>query len=280
VGDYLDLVAALKADPNAAVVSTVMTPINGIKWQIAASKEQREGINTWLAAQIAPVYAKLPAPSADDAPNTRQLRAELFGLLGSSSKDPAVLAEARQTAAKFLADPGSVDATLGQTALSIAVEHGDSALFDKLQKQFETSTNPELQQGALRLLVQFDDPALLRRALDYAVSGKVRNQDAAVEFAIALQIPDSREIAWQYIKENWAKVQAQLTTEMGAILVSSTGGFCTAEAHKDVESFFAEHKVPSSSRSLKNALEHIDGCQELRTLQQPNLVKWLAAQAK
>jgi aminopeptidase N/puromycin-sensitive aminopeptidase len=280
VGDYLDLAAALKTDPNAAVVSTAFSGFGSIKWQVASTQQQRDALSQWLAAQIAPVYAKLPAATATDSPNTREMRAFLFGNLGFASKDPAFLAQARAIAAKYMADPASVDATLGQSALSIAVEHGDPALFDQLQQAFENSTDPQIQENALRMLVQFEDPALLHRALDYAVSGKVKNQDAAIEFSIALQIPTSREFAWQYIKKNWAKVQAQLTTEMGAVLVSSTGSFCSVKAHKDVEAFFATHPVPSSDRSLKHALERIDGCQELRTLQEPNLNKWLAALAR
>ncbi|MDR3724267.1 MAG: M1 family metallopeptidase [Terracidiphilus sp.] len=280
VGEYLDLLAALKSDPNAVVVDAALGDFGAIKWRIASSKAERDQLDGWLLAAFKPVYEKLPAPSPNDSPNTRELRASLFGLLGGNSSDPAIQAEAREIAAEYLDNPASVDPTLGQTALSVAVNKGDAALFDRLQKIFETSTNPEIQINALRLLVQFENPALLRRALDYAVSGKVRNQDAAVQFSIALQIPASREFAWQYIKDNWEKVKAQLTTEMGAILVSSTGSLCSADAHKDVEQFFSTHKVPSSDRSLRHALERIDGCIELRMLQEPNLKSWLAAQPK
>jgi aminopeptidase N/puromycin-sensitive aminopeptidase len=63
---------------------------------------------------------------------------------------------------------------------------------------------------------------------------------------------------------------------MGGYLVGSTGTFCSAEAREDVKQFFTTHPVPSSDRAFKNALEHIDGCIELRTLQGPNLDKWLA----
>jgi len=36
--------------------------------------------------------------------------------------------------------------------------------------------------------------------------------------------------------------------------------------------------VPSSDRSLRHAVERINGCIELRTLQEPNLKQWLATQ--
>jgi len=280
VGEYLDLLSALKTDPNASVVESALGGFGTIKWRIASSKAEREQLNGWLTSAFKPIYEKLPAPSPNDSPNTRELRALLFGLLGGNSSNPAILAQARAIAEKYLDNPASVDPTLGQTALSIAVNKGDAVLFDRLQQIFETSTNPEIQINALRLLAQFEDPALVRRSLDYAVSGKVRNQDAAIQFAIALQIPATRDLAWQYIKSNWEKVQAQLTTAMGGNLVGSTGSFCSADAHKDVEQFFATHKVPSSDRALKHAIERIDACVELRTLQEPNLKSWLATQAR
>jgi aminopeptidase N/puromycin-sensitive aminopeptidase len=280
IGDYLSLVTALKADPSAEVVGGTMGGVNAAYTRIAVSADERASLAAWIRSTFAPEYAKLGAPSDSDSANTRQLRSALFSVLGYYGKDPAVLAQARQIVEKFLADPTSVDPTLGQTALAIAARNGDAQLFDRLQKVYETSTNPEFQEGALRLLAQFQDPALIQRSLDYAVSGKVRNQDAAIQLAIALQIDESRDQAWKFIQDNWDKVHALLTTEMGEVLVRFTGSFCSADARDNVQSFFSTHKVESSDKSLKHALESIDGCIELRSLQEPNLKTWLAAQPK
>ena len=75
-------------------------------------------------------------------------------------------------------------------------------------------------------------------------------------------------------------MQTQLTPEMGAILVRSTGSFCSADARDDVKQFFSTHKVPAADQALKHAIERIDGCIELRTLQEPKLKQWLATQPK
>ena len=278
VGDYLNLVAALKADPEAGVVDNATSAISTIDEQIAATPEEKAALSAWIRRIFAPIYAKIGPPSPNDSPNTRQLRADLFGLLGHYGKDPAVVAEAGQIAESYIANPASVDPTLAQTALGIAAENGNAALFDKLQNVFETSTDPELKEGALRLLAQFQAPALVERSLDYALSGKVHNQDAAIQLAIGLMIPEERDQTWKYLQSHWDKASTFLTPEMGAILVSSAGGFCSAEARDSVQSFFTTHKVPAAESSLKHALEHIDGCIELRRLQEPNLKTWLAAQ--
>jgi aminopeptidase N/puromycin-sensitive aminopeptidase len=280
VGDYMNLVAAVKADPNASVLGGTIGGVDAIYDRVAATPEEKAAVSAWIRATFAPQLASLGPPSESDDPNTRELRATLFAVLGYYGKDPAVLAQASSIVDKYLADPASVDATLGQTALSVAARNGDAALFDRLQKVAETSTNPELQESALRLLAQFEDPALVQRSLDYAASGKVRNQDAAIQFAIALQVDGTRDLAWKYIQAHWDKVQAQLTTELGAALVGSTGSFCSAAGRDDVKQFFSTHKVAASDLALKHAIERIDGCIELRTLQEPNLKQWIATQAK
>jgi aminopeptidase N/puromycin-sensitive aminopeptidase len=280
IGDYLDLVAAVKSDSGTEVVYAALGALDAIYDRVAATPEEKTELSAWIRKTFAPEYGKLAPPAESDSANTRELRAGLFGLLGQHGQDPAVLAQSREIAAKYLADPGSVDATLGQAALSIATRHGDAALFDQLQQVYETSTNPEFQEGALRLLAQFEDPALVQRSLDYALSGKVRNQDSIIQLAIALQIEENRDQAWKYIQDNWEKVQTQLTPEMGGHLVRSTGNFCSADARASVEKFFASHKVPAADKALKHAVENIDGCIELRKLQEPKLKQWLAAQPK
>jgi aminopeptidase N/puromycin-sensitive aminopeptidase len=280
VGEYLNLVGALNSDSSAGVIGQGVGGIAAIYQRVAATPEERVGLAAWVRTKFGVQLAKLGEPAADDSPNKRELRAELFNLLGSYGKDPAVVAQAHAIAEKYIADPGSVDATLAQTALVVAARNGDAALFGQLQKVYETSTNPEVKQGALQMLAEFEEPALARRSLDYAVSGKVRNQDAVFQLAIALQDNATRDATWNYIKSNWDKVQAQFTTFMGALLVESSGSFCSAEGRDEVKAFFAEHKVPDSSVGLQRAVDRINACAEFRQLQEGNLQQWLAGQGK
>ncbi len=256
-----------------------MAGVTSIYGQVAASADEKAAVSAWIRRTFSPELAKLGAPAADDSANTRELRAGLFRMLGIYGKDPDILAQARQIGQQYLDNPASVDSTLGMTALAIAARNGDAALFDRLQHVAETSTNPELQVGTLRMLVEFQNPALLQRALDYSASGKVRNQDAAIQFAIPFSIPENRDLTWKYIQDNWSKVQAQVAAR-DVFLVRAAGSFCSADARDEVKSFFADHKVASSNLALRHTVEHIDGCIELRSLQEPNLKQWLASQPK
>ncbi len=278
VGDYLQLVAALKDDGNAEVVSSALTNITTIYERLAATPEERARLSTWIDRTFAPVLAKLGPATASDDDNTRRLRAELLETVGDYGNSPEVRGMARQIADLYLSNPASVDATIGQAALAVAARNGDATWFDKFENAYETSDNPEFKTNALELLAEFRSPALVKRALDYAMSDKVRNQDAFIQFAIPLTNGETRDEAWDYMKANWDKVQAQLTTSTGGYLVSYTGYFCSPEARDDVKSFFTSHKVPASDVSLRHAIEHIDGCIEFRSLQEQNLKNWLDLQ--
>ncbi|HEX8813858.1 MAG TPA: M1 family metallopeptidase [Terracidiphilus sp.] len=277
VGDYLNLVSAVKSDQNAQVISTALGGVLTIYTRVASTDAERDGLAAWIRSSFGPTYAQLPAPSLSDTPATIELRSTLFSILGEA-RDPAVLKQAREIAEKFLADPSSVDPTLGQTALSIATRNGDAALYDKLMQVYETSNNPEFRNGALQLSATFEDPTLARRTLDYALTPKVRSQDAAIQFAIVMQSDKTRPLAWQYIKDHWDAIHSLLTPELGNILVSSTASFCAAAERDDVQQWFSTHKVASADQAVRHAIERINGCIELRSLQEDNLRQWLATQ--
>ena len=278
VGAYLDLATAVKDDSNAAVVETALGAVNIISSQIASTPEERETLAAWVRRNFKPAYERLGAPSAEDSPAKRELRAALLQAVGGVGNDPDVIAQAKTIAAKYLQDQASVDATLADPALDIAAANGTASFFDQLQKITESSSNPDLQESSLHLLAFFNDPALERRAFDYAVSGKVRNQDSPLFFTTMLHGAHTRELAWQLIQQNWDKVNAQMTTMMGAYLVSGSGSFCSAERRDEVVSFYTTHKVHAAERALLRARDQMNDCIELRSAQEPNLKEWIAAQ--
>uniref|UniRef100_E6QK92 ERAP1-like C-terminal domain-containing protein n=1 Tax=mine drainage metagenome TaxID=410659 RepID=E6QK92_9ZZZZ len=224
-----------------------------------------------------PAYHHLGAPSKTDSPETRELRAKLLRFVAGTGEDKSLIDEAKQITAQSLADPASIDPTLAQNALEIAARFGDQKLFDQLQQLAEHSGNPQTRSSSLRSLARFQNPALESRALEYSVSGRVRNQDVTSMFVIALTNRATRSVAWSFIQNNFPKVLAQVTTNSGATLVNNTGHFCSADRQHEVADFFATHIVPSSARALARAKDQIGDCATLRSTQQQNLTDWLAA---
>ena len=278
VESYLDLVAAIRNDTSAEVLSQASAGLNAIDTQIAGDPAERDEFSAWVRKNFAAAYRNLGAPNANDASGKRELRAELLTLVAGLGKDEAAIAEAKSITTRSLADPSSADPTVAIAALNIAARNGDASLFDQLQKTSEEAVNPQQRATALRALTFFTDPALEKRALDYAVSGKVRNQDAASFLAAELRNRDTQDLAWQYVQDNWSKVTAQLTTFGGAYLVGGAGGFCSADRIEQVTNFYSTHKVAASERSLARAKNQIGDCIDLRAAQEANLKAWLSKQ--
>ncbi|WP_260706352.1 M1 family metallopeptidase [Edaphobacter flagellatus] len=280
--EFLDLVLALKNDSNGLVMETAFDKVKSINARIATD-EDRDQLAAVLRREFGPVYAALGKPERNEPFTKQQLRVELMGLLGRA-KEPAVLNEAkaltdRAFASGAMKDKG-LDPLLADEAIAISATNGDAVLYDKVMAASRNPIDPGAQSDALRTLAFFRDPELVKRTLDYAVSGEVRNQDSWIPLSILLGSYETRDQAWQYVQENWDKVHAQLTTNSGAHIVSAAGSFCSAEKRDEVAAFFATHKVDAAERTLAKALDNINDCIHLRAAQEPSLHQWLAAQPK
>ncbi len=277
IGNYLDLAGVLSGDQNAGVIEDLAGAIDATDERIA-TPEDRVKLAAWVRQEFRPSYDRVKEISPSDSVEKKQLRAILFGVLGEIGRDPQIIAQAKDLTNKYIADQASVEPSLVRPAVMIATENGDSRLFDQLQQLSKTSNNPDVEETALISLANFHDPALVRRALDYATSGQVRNQDSIFLFIVALHSRDTRPIAWEYIQKNWDKVHAQMTTASGGYLVQSTGSFCSADRAQEVQTFFAAHPVAAAQEAIKRATNSIHDCTVLRATQQPKLTEWLAKQ--
>ena len=274
VGDYLDLVGALRSDSNASVLDITSSAIASIKNRVATDAD-REQLDAWTRAEFSPAYKALGAGSKAEDEDKKQLRAALFEMLGNAD-DSAVLAEAKMLAMEYVKDPSSVDPDLARPALGVAASHGDAALYDDLLALSDKTSDPGIKTSALFLTASFKDPALVKRTLDSVAEGKVRNQDSWILLASLLSHRETREQAWSYIQQNWTKISAQFTTSSGTRIVGASGSFCSVEKRDEVLRFFATHKVIASDRTLKQAADSIDACVQLHQAQEPNLKQWLA----
>jgi aminopeptidase N len=162
----------------------------------------------------------------------------------------------------------------------VSASNGDAALYDKVLAVSRNSGDPGEKTDALRTLARFRDPALVKRTLDYLVSGEVRNQDTWIALTALLRDRATRDQTWEYMQKNWDKVHAQLTVSSGAEVVRATGNFCTVRQRDEVIDFFATHKIEAAERTLAKAVDSINDCIQLRSSQEPDFHRWLEAQPK
>jgi hypothetical protein len=70
-------------------------------------------------------------------------------------------------------------------------------------------------------------------------------------------------------------MEGKLTASSGLAIVNATSRFCDAGMRSDVRQFFTDHKVSSTTRTLRQSLELSNSCIQFRSGQQTNLAGWL-----
>ncbi len=276
IGDFLSLAEGVQSDRTPAVVLALLGRLDYIGDDLVSGPE-REPYRAWVRRLVRPMAQELgwePAPHESD--ERRRLRAGVLHALAYTGRDPEALAQARRMAERYMKDSSSVDASLATTVVRLAALEGDAALYDRFLAAARSTPLPEDAYRYLYVLTYFGDRELLKRALDYVLSPDVRSQDAAYVILSVLLNPEGRELGWEFVKARWPEVEKKLTAYSGPYLVRHTGdAFCDAKSRGDLERFFTQHQVVGAERSLQQALETVDDCADLRSLQESNLVSWL-----
>lgn len=275
--DFMNLAGNLKDDPSTAVINQLTNYLQFAN-NYLVNDSDRPQFEGWIRATFGPVAEKLTWESgAQDSDETRARRADFLTLMGLIGRDPKAIQFARELMDKSLkGEP--VDRTMLLAAAPIAARNGDAALYDAIIAHFSQIKTPEEALIYGQTLCLFSDPALLTRTMKFAISPMMRAQDAPQVFGTILANPEGRQLAWDFIRNNWAEVNAKLSNYSESDVVGNTGVFCDAAKRDELEAFFTSHKVPASDRTLKLTIEEINGCIDLRAHQEPNLQTWLQKQ--
>ncbi|MFI5176848.1 MAG: ERAP1-like C-terminal domain-containing protein, partial [Terriglobia bacterium] len=178
-----------------------------------------------------------------------------------------------------LKDPASVESGLEGAALGLAALNGDGALYDKLLAAMKTAKTPGQYYLYFFTLSNFRDPQLLDRTLQFAISPEVRSQDSLNLIGAVMSKPAGQRPSWDFVRTHWAEVEKAGGLFASAQVEGNTGSFCDARSRDEVVDFFSTHKVAAGERTLKQSLEQINNCIDLKSLQSGQLASWLRARS-
>ena len=88
--------------------------------------------------------------------------------------------------------------------------------------------------------------------------------------------PPARDITWAFIKAQWTTLFNKVGAIQAPTIVSAAGNFCSLEAAMDVRQFFTQNPVPSSARTLQQAIERIESCAAMRARLSAPLARYLS----
>ena len=276
IGDYMALAEDLQSDRNPAVMRQLLAQLDYVNRYLVDSGDRAQ-YQDWVRRLLEPAAKKLGLePKPGENIEQKSLRSAVLRALGAIGKDPEVLTEARQQASQALENPSAADPELASVFFALAAENGDAALYDEVLASLKSAKTPEQYNRSLGTLADFTDPKLLQRTLDYAVSPDVRSQDAMRLVSGVMQNPAGRDLAWEFIHSHWTDVENAGGPFASGQLVRAAGSFCDASQVDVVKDFFSNHQGRAASRSLRQSLELINECADLKSQQSPKLASWLS----
>ncbi|HET7439961.1 MAG TPA: M1 family metallopeptidase [Terriglobales bacterium] len=275
IGDYLAFAEGLQTDRNRGVMGQLTDQLDYIG-EYLVTEDDRESYEEWVRRLLTPAAKDLETQAKrGENDEQKSLRARIMQTLGGTGRDSEVLERARQITEQALAHPEVLDRTLARTAFALTAAHGDAALYDKFFDRLQKAKTPEEYYLYLQPLTSFTDPKLLERTLEYALTPAVRLQDTLGLIAGVMSNPAGQRLAWDFVRAHWKEIEKMESGFISAEIVDATSSFCDAGLQEEAKYFFSKHPVPSAERALKQSLERMKYCVDLRSEQGSKLASWL-----
>ncbi len=276
IGDYLALAESLQSDRTRAVVEEVTEQLEYISDHFVTDSD-REGYEQWVRRLLTPMAQELGwTPKPGESDETKTLRCRVMHTLGYAGRDLEVLAEARKLTEQALDNPAALDHTIAFTTFSLAAQNGDAVLYDKVMDHLQKK-GASLEEYYLyfQTSARFSDPKLLQRTLEYALTPAVRSQDTLGLISVVMENPAGTKVAWDFVRGHWPEIEKVGGGFTSGEVVAATSVFCDAGMRDEAQEFFATHKVPTAERTLKQSVERMNYCVDLKSRQTPQLSSWL-----
>jgi len=254
------LVLSFADDPEPEVKQAVVASLVPIQ-QTFLGASDRPAYARMLRGALRPMLDELGfAPKYGEPPQLGPLRAMLLGALGINGEDSEVVKFCRESAARQLSDPRSVDPGIADATLQVATWYGDAKWSERVRAAFQQATAPDVRGRFLGALVSFREPELARSGLDFVLSEAVK----PTEFlrAIAVGQPELAPLAFEWLTEKYDAVKAKLPEDflpfLPAVLSEADTGLLARG-----RAFFLDpaRKTPLTELELTKATEAV----ELRT---------------
>jgi alanyl aminopeptidase len=277
VGEAMALAPKFAHDPHREVVTKTLAIVGTLDEHLvpeALLPKYRRYISDLFQARAEQLGWKNRPGEEDDS---RLLRPAVVGVVAIRAEDPAFIEQAKKLAWAWLDDRKAVDTDMLQDVMITAARHGDRSLFDRMHDQAKKETDENARGTLLAALGAFRDPAILKAAHAIVLTDEFQPRESINVFFATSSFPDTRELGYEFVKQNWDALIAKLPTDFGAFLPYAAVGFCDGQHRADAEAFFKDRvtKVVGAPRNLAQVLETISLCAANKEANEASVVEFL-----
>jgi alanyl aminopeptidase len=279
-----DVIAAadlLANDPHRSVAGEPMGML-GQAYDWLYDDPLRASVERHADRVFEPVGRKLGwTAGKNDDPDRIQLRGSVLGFLAFTGRDATVRAEAKKRGLAYLGygkdgsiHPDAVDPNVAGVALGVVGEEADRPLWDAVHAQLAKTEDPEVRGRLLGVLVNPRKPEMASIVRELTFDPVLRATEVTSAIWTQLEHHETREAAWQWVKDNFDRLLATVPKHHGQTqLIEMASVFCDEPHAKDAEAFFTPARlaqIDGGPRVLAGTLEDIRLCAAKRAAQEPS----------
>jgi alanyl aminopeptidase len=160
--------------------------------------------------------------------------------------------------------------------LEIAAKNGDRALFERLHQMAAKEPDQRQRRRLLGAMSSFRDPTIVKDSLPIMLSSEFDMREAMALLRGTARAPETRQLAYDFVKANFDGLAARLPLNGAAELPSFGVPLCSEQARADVDRFFRGRstKLEGGPRRLEQALERTHLCAEFKAAQGPSVAQF------
>lgn len=260
----LDMLAAFDGETNRLVLDQVVGILGGVE-QALVDGPDLPAFRRYVSARLGPRKRALgwgKAATADEDDDRALERRSVLWALGVLAGDEATLHESEAFAQAWLKDPRSISGDIAAVAVPLASLNAKESRLGELRAAARAASVPQDRVIAVGAMGMFDDPTVLREALDLTLTDELRLSELRYVFGSAQNRRATRGLTYAWIKENWPKLRARLPPTALRGFSGIAGGVCTPAQRDDAQAFLrdAMQGLDGAKRGLDEALERADLC--------------------
>lgn len=191
-------------------------------------------------------------------PHTRTLlRSIVLYSLGTNG-DKKTIKKARELFSLAVNKNSKLDSDLRGVVYNLVAENGGEAEYKDFRELYQKTMFQEEKDRILRALCSFKNKDLLRKTLDFSFSNQVRTQDCFKAIHFVWANPTGRDLAWDFVKENWTKIEEKFRGgHLFSRFIKPAVYFVDRQKAKELEDFFKKHSSSGLERTIAQVLEQI-----------------------
>jgi alanyl aminopeptidase len=278
--DYLRVLGHMANDGMPQVINSLLNALNKMETAFITG-DLEEAYAKYLQKTLGPAMSRWGVEKKPgEAEAVSFLRPRLLYRLANEGRDTALLEHAEKLAESYVKDPSSIDPALASNALRLSAIRGDGKRFDAYQQRFETTQVPADRQRYLVSLGEFRNPELVKRAMAYALEGKLRPQELlTIPNVVSNGSLKNDNAGYEWMTGNYATIVKRIPPDFAAFLPQFADG-CSEERLEKAKKFFADpaHQAEGTLKELAKVSDSVTNCVGLRKREGKAVADYLRSQ--